>query len=272
MAEEYVDAGVWPANGWLFRLAKRLERLLVRDADGLVVLTRRARDWLHHCYARELRGKPVEVIPCCVDRRRTEGVPRVNGGRPALVYVGKLGGWYPTEAMLDFIATAVSTDPALIWKVWTQSDPGLLEPLLDARGLRGHVSVGHCTPEALPAELACARAGLSFRKSGPSTVAVSPTKLGEYLAAGLPVVSSAGIGDTEEVLCGPAGGPVGVVVRSLDEAGYRQAVQELTGLLADPGVADRCRRVAVEEFDLVSVGWRRYRQIYQRVLKEGLRR
>jgi glycosyltransferase involved in cell wall biosynthesis len=266
MAEEYVDAGVWGAGGRLFRVTKWVERLLMRDADGLVILTRRARELLRRWYPRELRGKLIEVIPCCVDWRRMQDVQPGNGDRHTLVYVGKLGGWYLTEAMIDFVAAAVRIDPTLRWQIWTQSDPGSLEPMLNARGIAGHVSISRTTPEALPAELARAHAGLSFIKPCISKAASSPTKMGEYLAAGLPVVSTAGIGDTEEVLRGPegaGGGPVGVVVRSLDEPGYRQAIHELTGLLADPGVANRCRRAAREHFDLERVGWARYRQVYQ---------
>src|SRR5207244_8007720 len=120
LAEEYVDAGVWRASGRLFRVTKWVERLLMRDADGLVTLTRRARELLRRWYPRELRNKPIEVIPCCVDRRRMQGVQPGNGDRHTLVYVGKLGGWYLTEAMIDFVTTAVRIDPTLRWQIWTQ--------------------------------------------------------------------------------------------------------------------------------------------------------
>ena len=42
MAQEYVDAGRWPARGLLARLTARTESQLVGQADGLVFLTRRA--------------------------------------------------------------------------------------------------------------------------------------------------------------------------------------------------------------------------------------
>ncbi|HEX6123841.1 MAG TPA: glycosyltransferase, partial [Pyrinomonadaceae bacterium] len=34
--EEYTDAGVWPADGLLYRSAKRVERWLFKEADGFV--------------------------------------------------------------------------------------------------------------------------------------------------------------------------------------------------------------------------------------------
>ncbi len=45
-----------------------------------------------------------------------------------------------------------------------------------------------------------AQLGLSFVRPCPSKVSSSPTKIGEYLAAGLPVISTAGIGDVDELL------------------------------------------------------------------------
>src|SRR4051812_33174389 len=69
--EEYVDAGVWSRGGLKFRLAKRVERGLLSAADGFVVLTEKARHILFPgCPGEDRVGRPVQVIPCCVDMGR----------------------------------------------------------------------------------------------------------------------------------------------------------------------------------------------------------
>ncbi len=68
--EEYVDAGIWPEGGWLYRMVKRVEKWLMQEADGFVVLTEKARGILFPESAdtgRDSHDRPVEVIPCCVD-------------------------------------------------------------------------------------------------------------------------------------------------------------------------------------------------------------
>ena len=64
MPEEYVDAGVWRANGFLYRLTKRAEGRLFAAADAFVVLTERAR---HHLFAErrdaDAWGRPIALIP-----------------------------------------------------------------------------------------------------------------------------------------------------------------------------------------------------------------
>lgn len=272
MAEEYADAGVWLNDGLLFRLTKRAERALVHAADGFVVLTRKAEELLRQWYPNVLTQKPVEVIPCCVDLDRIPAPTAIQressaNGR-ALVYTGKLGGWYLTEAMAAFAAQANASIPGLRWHIWTQSDPAPLKKALARYGLNGQVTFAQCTPKELPANLTQAHAGLSFIKPCLSKRASSPTKLAEYLAAGLPVVSTTGIGDTDAVLRGDFcnGRPVGVLVSELDEGGYRQAVEQLQQLWADPDSPARCRAVAEAQFDLRRVGWTRYRRLYEALI------
>ena len=69
LAEEYVDAGMWPPGGMLFRLTKRAERAMLRAADGIVILTRKAKELLLRWYPQEISTKPIVIKPCCVDMR-----------------------------------------------------------------------------------------------------------------------------------------------------------------------------------------------------------
>jgi len=246
----------------------------MKNADGIVILTRRAKELLGQWYPEETAGKPVIVIPCCVDLRdrptRETPIAHSTGeGERTMVYVGKLDGWYLTDAMAAFMATAIGMIPGLRWQVWTQSDPRRLRQLLAEKRVNGQVAVGRIPAGAVPAALTQARAGLSLIKPCLSKLAASPTKVGEYLAAGLPVIANPGIGDTDALLTGREGDgrePVGVIVRELTEEAYRKALFQLVDLLNDPGTAGRCRAVAEEHLDLSRVGWRRYRRIYHALI------
>ncbi|OHB71782.1 MAG: hypothetical protein A2V70_04530 [Planctomycetes bacterium RBG_13_63_9] len=273
MAEEYVDAGVWPANGLLFRITKRLERALFGAADAIVVLTERAKEHFLECYPRETANKPLITIPCCVDLRPRTNDSRTLRSQPngpkTMVYVGKLGGWYMTDAMADFMATAIRMIPGLRWQVWTQSDPRPLRQLLAQRGVHGKVAINSSPPDELPARLRGAMAGLSLRAPGRSARAASPTKVGEYLAAGLPVIANVGVGDTDALLSGqsaPDHAPVGVLVRQFSDDAYREALRELITLRHDPHLSRQCQKAAQRHFDLERVGWARYRQIYDNLI------
>jgi glycosyltransferase involved in cell wall biosynthesis len=74
-----------------------------------------------------------------------------------------------------------------------------------------------------------------------------PTKVGEFLATGRPVVVSSGLGDLNELL---ARYSCGVVLNGPDARSLAAAARELGDLLADPELAGRCRRLARDRFDL----------------------
>jgi len=99
----------------------------------------------------------------------------------------------------------------------------------------------------MPGELSQHDAGLYFLKQGLSEHGCSPTRIGEYWACGLPVVTTPNVSDTDEIVRREG---VGVVVREHSEAGYSEAIRSLAKLLEDPELAARCRRAAETHFAL----------------------
>jgi glycosyltransferase involved in cell wall biosynthesis len=274
MAEEYVDAGTWPEGGFLFRMTKAAERHLLAISDGFVVLTERSLEVLFPgCTDADSQGRPIEIIPCCVDGERfraSAGVSRNAlrnelklDGRRVVVYAGALGGWYLSDAMAEFLAIAREQDPATFAMIISQSPPErLLEPLRRFGVPDSAYMVRRVKPEEVPAYLRAADFAISFIKPCYSKLSSSPTKIAEYLAAGLPIVCTAGIGDTDAMI---AGDRVGVLLHRFDRQAYREALESVEALRRDPGVADRCRASARSRFDLEEVGGARYLRLYRRL-------
>ena len=274
MPEEYTDAGVWPAGGYLYRLAKAAERRLLAASDGYVVLTEKARQILFPEHLDNARVRPVEVIPCCVDLDHFSTTPATAraevrrelgvAGRRVFVYVGSLGGWYLTDEMADLLAVAHTQDPAAFSLILTQSPPAMITERLHARGIAvGDYLVRKIGPTEMPRYLQAADAAVSFIKPCYSKQSSSPTKMAEYLAAGLPVICNAGIGDLDELI---ETDRLGVLLREFNKASYVRALDELSILARDPALPARCRRSAAARFDLVRIGGARYRRLYEGLL------
>ncbi len=273
MADEYVDAGHWPANGVLYRGTKAVERKLLRSANGFVVLTQVARELLFP-KSKSKGGKdaPVEVIPCCVDGRRfkQEEGQRERGrnergwaNRRVLLYLGALNGWYLSEEMAQFFAAAFQQDHANLPVVITQSDgAGMAKRLIELGLQPGNFLIRSASPQEVPGLLAAADVAISFIKPSFSKKASSPTKIGEYLASGVPVLCNSGIGDTDQVITGER---VGVMLHEFNLQAYGSAMQQMLELLRDPGIHERCREVAFRHFDLQRVGAERYARLYAAV-------
>ncbi|HEX8501587.1 MAG TPA: glycosyltransferase [Pyrinomonadaceae bacterium] len=272
MAEEYADAGVWAEGSLMFRAVKRLERAGLRGADQVVVLTERMREWV----VREglAAAEKVTVIPCCVGLARfgaagggageDDGAAASAGaGRFEVVYAGAVTGLYLLEEMAGFFKALRARRPEAFFRVLTRAPAERVAATLAGAGLSPEdFKVEAADPAEVPAHLARARLGLSFRKPTFSQIAASPTKIPEYLAAGLPVVSNAGIGDTDELLERER---VGVVVRGFSSADYEEAAGRALALAEDPSARARCPEVAGRFFDLAAVGGARYCEVYRRL-------
>ena len=268
LADEYVDAGSWRRGGLPYRLTEAVQRAAIRRSDGIVMLTERVR--------RHLFGEPqppgTHVIPCCADLERmtpncetTDQLRRRLGleGRPVIAYIGKLSGRYMPDELVELFAVARRLRPGMALLVLTQDDPAPLRQGLARAGIEeADFRITSSEPADVGGYLSVAHFGVFLLRRGISEIAASPTKIGEYLGAGLPVVSVPGVGDTDALL---ADGPVGVLLESLTEAGYEKTVAEALALAEEPGIAERCRRAARANFSLQEVGIPRYDRLYRQV-------
>jgi hypothetical protein len=90
----------------------------------------------------------------------------------------------------------------------------------------------------------------------------SPTKIGEYLAAGLPVICIAGVGDVDPLLRTYR---VGVLLEAWGWPELARGVKELADLIVDKGVAQRAREAARQKLSLSEIGIPAYDAIYRGV-------
>lgn len=267
MAEEYRDAGVWTEGSLPFRVVKRIESAGLRRADQVVVLTRRLRDWL---ISRGLAtSERIEVIPCCVDWERFDAVefePEAST-EPAgfeVIYAGSLGGLYLVEEMGRFFKAIKKRRPNAFLRLLSISPPEQGASQLMRAGLTpDDFWIGPVPPAAVPAYLRRARLGVSFRKSTFAQIAASPTKIPEYLAAGLPVVSNAGIGDVDDLLESER---VGVVVDKFTLEEFARAAELALQLAEESGIRARAVEAAHRHFDVKSVGANGYTSVYRRAM------
>jgi glycosyltransferase involved in cell wall biosynthesis len=265
MAEEYKDAGVWSETSLPFRIVKRVERHGLKRADQVVVLTHRFRDWL---IRKDLAAaEKIEVIPCCVDQERFDAEsPESEPSRPErfeVIYAGTLVGLYMVEEMGRFFMSIKERRPNAFFRILSVSPPEQATKQLLRAGLTtDDFRIGAVPTAAVPAYLRRASLGISFRKPTFAQIAASPTKIPEYLAAGLPVVSNAGIGDMDDLLETER---VGVVVRDFSTAEFARAADVAQTMADDASMRTHCIEVARRHFDLHTVGAHGYANVYRRI-------
>lgn len=97
--------------------------------------------------------------------------------------------------------------------------------------------------------------------AGPSLTAAMPTKIGEFLACGRPIVVNKGLGDMDGFI---KEFDVGVILDG-DPNNLERDATKLISLISDPDTPSRCRALAEKYFSM-DVGARKYLDLYSQIL------
>lgn len=265
-ADERVDGRIWPSGGARYRIAKALEKVYLRKADAVITLTDAAKNEIEALEYFRGRRPHITVISTCVDLGQFEIRDHASGPF-TLVYSGSLGTWYALDEMTAFFAVLKKRIPSARFLILTQSPRPLAEAVRDKYALgEKEMSVRDVVYQRMPESIASGDAGIIFSRPSWANKARCPTKLGEFLASGLPVVMSRGIGDTEALVREER---VGVVVDEFSESAYETAAGALRDLLGGVDLRKRCRRVAERYFSLQE-GIARYQRVYRQLADDAL--
>ena len=231
----------------LVGIASEIERTLLRRAQAVLCVSTALA-----LRARELRGSEhgVHVVPNGVDTALFHPAPReaASCGSPRVVFVGSLKPWHGLPILLTAFAGLLERHPASrLCLVGEGPERARLERLSRVLGIARAVEfTGAVEHERVPALLA--EADLAVAAYPPMDgFYFSPLKVGEYLAAGVPLVASRS-GDLAELL---ADGETALVVPPGDVGALTGALLRLAGD-AELGrrLARAGRRLAVERLSL----------------------
>ena len=269
---ERVDGGLWVQNRWQNRIAyrsyKRIEKGLLASASYVVALTARVVPELRRL-SPEMTA-PITVIPCCADfdhfvvpadaaRQAMRADLGIAPDALVLSYLGSLGTWYMLDEMLRLFAAAVrqrdDVQLLFITRDWRDEHEALLNSM-DLQALRHRIHVRSASRDQVPLLLGASDIMLSFIKPAYSKMASSPTKLAEAFALGIPVISSAGVGDVDQITLDM---DAGAVIDLNDIQAFDKLASELDLIRAKGGPGLRAR--ARKRFGL-EVAEASYRQVY----------
>ena len=267
--DEKVQSGAWHPDSKLVRAARIAERTLFEQADAITVLTNAYHAHLRSDAALRIRG-PISVIPTCVDLDAfspdgpvDEDAKAVASGRPILVYLGSLGGFYRDRELAKFyLAYRRCVGSSALFMVVSRQDPSRIRDELAAAGCAHELYHRSASRAEVPALLRASTAMVALDDRGIAGLGAAPTKLGEALGVGLPVAITRS-GDVARVLetC-----PAGVLVDSLHDESLAAAARALHQLSSDARTAGHARRTAVEWFSL-DAGVRAYDALYERMIR-----
>lgn len=193
-----------------------LEKQAVTYADQRIAVSYKLiENWKHKFNYNGSEGEDHFVIPCTLsadfeqlniseqnikEKRRELSIPE---DACVLIYAGSVAGWQSIDDWLLEVKSIMDNNPNLYLLLMTNETATIKSFIEDSKGKAQRIFVN---PKEVPGYLVIGDYGILIRKPMETNEVASPTKFAEYLACGLKVLISEGIGDyskfAEENECG----------------------------------------------------------------------
>ncbi|MFT6283386.1 MAG: glycosyltransferase involved in cell wall biosynthesis [Salibacteraceae bacterium] len=275
-ADERVDGGLWnlksPIYNTIYKYFKRKEIRFFKESDYTISLTENGKNEILSWDAFKSHTPKIKIIPCCVDLRlfdplkattkAKEGLQNKLGISPddyVLGYVGSIGTWYMLSEMLDYFKVLKEHKANAKFLFITGESKEFINEKAQAKGVSvDDIIVTSVLHFEVPLCISIFDKSIFFIRSTFSKKASSPTKQGEIMAMGVPLVCNPGIGDTDEIVYKYKSGQV---ITYFTEAAYESIIKN-----DEPLNTELVIQGAKEYFSLEE-GVQRYLSVYHEIEK-----
>lgn len=272
-ADERIEGGIWDIKSPIFKRAyhffKKKEIEFFNESDAVVSLTNNGKQEIES-WNNIPKLPKIEVIPCCVDldhfhsdkveestveiKRNELGISKDDF---VLGYVGSIGTWYMLPEMLDYYAVLRHQKTNSKFLFISREPKENIVNLAKEKGIpEDEIIVVGTTHNEVPIYISLFDFSIFFIRPTFSKKASSPTKQGELMALGIPIICNAGVGDTDLII---KDSNAGIVLEKLDTESY-QACN------LDPSEYDKAEiRAGAEKWYSLKNGVEKYFGIYERL-------
>lgn len=272
-ADEKVDAGAWnlskPHYKAIYNFFKRKEKEFFLNADHSISLTYTGKkEIMSWDYMREGEDN-ISVIPCCVDtnlfdfnqvsqRDLTHWKAKlgVDEGDIVISYLGSIGTWYMLDEMMDFFVEFQARYPNARFLFITHDEHLQIKNAAKDRNILDKIIIQPAQRNEVSSLLSISALSIFFIRPTYSKISSSPTKQGEIMAMGIPIICNQGVGDTDTIVKNYASG---ISINHFKNEDYRQAIEEYSTTMFSK---NDIRKGALDYFSL-DKGVEAYLRIYK---------
>lgn len=274
-ADERVDGKIWDITKLhyktVYQFFKKKEKLFISESDAIVSLTQNGKQEMLKWNINNLTDSKITIIPCVADYKhftitnkaiklKIREKLNIANSTKVISYIGSLGTWYLADEMLLFYKEYKSKYNDSKFLILTPEPPELIYEKAKKYNLsKGDFIIQFCERKKLPELASVADFSIFFIKNAYSKKSSSPTKMGELLAMGIPVVCNA-IGDVKEIIEKTNSG---ICLEKLNKESFKSTIDKLDSLFNKN--AEEIREES-KQFFLLENGLKSYSDIYKKVL------
>ena len=259
--DERVDSGIWKKNSFLFKFSKKIESLILLKSDHIVSLTEKSKKILERLYNTKNFFLPISVIPTCVDISKFYSKKNYNKNF-TLGYIGTTQNWYNFDLVLKCFKQYLSIDQKSNLLILNKNEHQyILNRLKFFNISKKKIILKSINHSSISKFINKMSVGIFFIKPTFAKKASCPTRFGEFLSCGVPVITGSGIGDLDKIV---ESKNVGVILKKFNKYQISKSFKKIVD--NKKTFTKNCRYVAENLFSLTS-GVKKYNQIYKKLNK-----
>jgi len=274
-ADERVEGNIWSLSNPIFKIIynffKRKERKFFLESDYIISLTQEGKNEICSWEGFNHLESKIQVIPCCTDLTKFDPTKitdlmkielqcslKINPNQFVLGYVGSIGTWYMLGEMLLLFKRILAQHPDAIFLFISGDAPNsILKQAYELSISVDSIRIQSAKHNEVASYLSLFSMSVFFIRPTYSKKASSPTKQGELMSMGIPIICNAGIGDTDKIIQNYRAGIV------LDQLNNHEL--EKVNLVEIPFDKNKAKQGAVEVYGLEN-GIANYYTVYQKLL------
>ncbi len=276
-ADSRVEGGMWHTGNPLYKMIynffKHKETEAVSVNDGIVCLTYAA-EKIIQTWPEYKTSVPLQVIPCSADLQLFNPdkitsaekdllKEELNIGKDDFVisYLGSIGGWYLVDEMMQFCKILCDKIPAAKLLFIAPHRHDEIRTAAAKAGIgTDRVIIRKANRQQVPGLLSVSNYSVFFIKPCYSKQSSSPTKHGEIMAMGIPLITNSGVGDVEMIVNRYK---AGVIIDAFTDQAFTMAAEKAaSGFLYN---SSNIRQGATEFYSLDKAN-EKYINIYKSIL------
>lgn len=274
--DERIDGDLWNIKNPVYRIIynyfKKKELQFFNESDLNVSLTHAGLNEIKKMNVSNEQINKFSIIPCCSDYELFKPLPRdlalvkqlgFEASNKILCYLGSIGTWYMFDEMMAMFKQLHFQDNSFRLFIMTPEPPSMVFDSAKKLGINTDlIKVVSATRQQVPKYLSIAHMGISFIKPCFSKLSSSPTKMGEMLAAGVPLICNSGVGDVERIINETK---TGVIIHGFTEDEMQSVAKRAIEMIQVP--RENIREQSRPVFALES-GVKLYAQAYEKMQKQ----
>ena len=266
--DQRIEIGIWREDTIIVRIARFMETKFLQRADVVFALSSAAVCAMKQWPA--VIGSKIrfEVVTTCTDldlfKLPPRNVRKRTDAQFTVGYVGNAGPGYKFDSVLEMYQAIKRIKPLAKLKIVNRNDHILIKEKLKAHGFDSHeVELISCDYPQVPLQMWGIDLGIFFYEWRKANVSSVPTRMGEFLACGVPCLSDESSVGFLNIL---ENENVGVVLRSMESSEINDAALRAVNLATQDDIDLMCACVARLHFSL-EVGVANYERIYSELEK-----